>query len=145
MPFMVEDAIAIATKAHQGQRDKSGHAYIGHPLRVMGMMHTDHERMTAVLHDVVEDTEVTADALREAGCPDVVVEAVVAISKRPGEAHEDYLERVAANPMALAVKRADIADNSSPVRMAELDGPTRSRLREKYAKATRLLDAYARG
>lgn len=145
MPFEVEDAIAIATNAHRGQRDKSGHAYIGHPLRVMSRMRTDHERMTAVLHDVVEDTEVTTDDLRAAGCPDVVVEAVDAISKRPGEEHEDYLARVAANPMALAVKRADIADNSSPERMAELDGPTRSRLRAKYEKATRLLDGYERG
>jgi hypothetical protein len=144
MTFTVEDAIAIATKAHDGQRDKSGRPYIGHPLRVMSMMRTDHEQMTAVLHDVVEDTEVTPADLRTAGCPQAVVEAVIAISKRAGEPHPDYLARVAANPLALAVKRADIADNSAPVRLAMLDGPTRARLRDKYAAATRLLDSYER-
>jgi (p)ppGpp synthase/HD superfamily hydrolase len=139
MPFTLDDAIQIARSAHEGQLDMSGRPYIGHPLRVMGRLTGEHERMVAVLHDVVEDTSVTAADLTAAGCPDDVVTAVLAISKRPGEDQADYLARVAANPLALAVKRADIADNTSPDRLARLDEATQQRLSTKYAAALRIL------
>ena len=138
--FTEADAVEIARTAHDGQVDKSGKPYIGHPLRVMAALTDPHERMAAVLHDVIEDTPVTADDLRAAGCPDPVVAAVVALSKTEGEAQEDYLARVAANPMATAVKRADIADNSSPARLAALDEATRQRLTAKYTAARAYLD-----
>ncbi|WP_434448819.1 HD domain-containing protein [Lentzea sp. E54] len=140
--FILEDAIAIATAAHDGQVDKSGRPYIGHPLRVMASVTGEHERMAAVLHDVIEDTPVTAADLLERGCPAVVVDAVVALSHLPDEPQEDYLRRVAANPLALTVKRADIGDNLSPTRMARLDAATQDRLKLKYARALRLLDQY---
>jgi hypothetical protein len=108
----------------------------------MGRVSGDRERMVAVLHDVVEDTEATTDDLALAGCPSDVLQAVDAISRRPGEDHEAYLARVAANDLALVVKRADIADNCSPDRMARLDEATRERLQVKYAHALRLLDEY---
>ncbi|QFZ17266.1 HD domain-containing protein [Saccharothrix syringae] len=140
MTFTVDDAIRIARDAHAGQVDKSGHPYIGHPLRVMAGVSGDHARMAAVLHDVVEDTSVTADDLLAAGCPAAVVRTVLALSHRDGEAQEDYLARVRADPVAVEVKRADIADNTSPPRMALLDQATRDRLRAKYARALDLLD-----
>ncbi|QTR04934.1 phosphohydrolase, partial [Saccharothrix algeriensis] len=114
MTFTVDDAVGIARAAHAGQVDKSGRPYLGHPLRVMGRVSGEHARMAAVLHDVVEDTAVTAADLLAAGCPAPVVDTVVALSHRPGEPQEDYLRRVAADPVAVAVKRADIADNTSP-------------------------------
>ena len=138
--FTLNDAIALAHRAHEGQVDKSGAPYIGHPLRVMANVTGEHARMVAVLHDVVEDTWVTADYLTEVGCPPDVVVAVIAISHLPDESQRDYLTRVAANPLALHVKRADIADNSSPARLACLDEPTQLRLTDKYATATRILD-----
>lgn len=137
--FTLDDAIQVARRAHEGQLDKSGRPYIGHPLRVMGALRGEHERMTAVLHDVVEDTSVTLADLTEAGCPPEVLDAVAAISKQPGEDQSAYLARVAANPIALAVKRADIADNMSPDRMARLDTATQDRLRAKYESALRQL------
>jgi len=141
--FTVDDAVAIATRAHEGQLDKSGRPYIGHPMRVMaGVAQSgggDHERMAAVLHDVIEDTEVTADDLLAAGAPPAVVTAVIALSKTPGEPQADYLARVAADPIAVVVKHADMADNSAPHRLARLDRPTQDRLRTKYADARRLL------
>jgi hypothetical protein len=137
--FTVDDAVRIARSAHDGQRDKSGQPYIGHPLRVMARVDGAHERMAAVLHDVVEDTAVTLADLRAAGCPEPVLVAVDALSKRPGEPQPDYLTRVAANPIALRVKHADIADNSSPARLDLLDPATRQRLRAKYAEALRIL------
>ncbi len=139
--FTLDDAIQVARRAHEGQLDKSGRPYIGHPLRVMGALRDERERMAAVLHDVVEDTSVTLDDLREAGCPPEVLEAIAAISKRPGEDQETYLARVAANPIALAVKRADIADNMSPDRMSRLDKATQERLLAKYTSALRQLGA----
>lgn len=142
MSFTVAEAVALAIRAHDGQLDKAGKPYIGHPLRVMGSVTTEHEQMAAVLHDVVEDTPVTTDDLAAAGVPPEVVAAVDALSKRPGEAQPDYLRRVAADPIAIVVKRADIADNSSPRRMDQLDAPTQQRLRLKYADAVRLLDEY---
>ncbi|RDI20174.1 HD domain-containing protein [Lentzea flaviverrucosa] len=140
--FTLEDAIAIATTAHDGQVDKSGRPYIGHPLRVMASLTGEHEQMAAVLHDVIEDTPVTADDLRAHGCPAAVVDAVVALSHLPEEPQEDYLRRVAANPLALSVKRADISDNLAPARIAQLDEATQERLKAKYARALGLLDEY---
>ena len=137
--FTVDDAISIAREAHRGQVDKSGRPYIGHQLRVMDRVSGDHERMTAVLHDVLEDTHVTKDDLVAAGCPVEVITAVVAISKVPGEGQETYLTRVAANPIALTVKFADIADNSSPERLHYLDEHTQERLRAKYRAALAFL------
>lgn len=140
--FTLEDAITIATSAHDGQVDKSGRPYITHPLRVMASLTGEHEQMAAVLHDVIEDTPVTADDLLEHGCPPAVVDAVVALSHLPEEPQEDYLRRVAANPLALSVKHADIADNLSPARMACLDDALRERLQAKYARALGLLAEY---
>lgn len=144
MAFTLDDAISIARRAHDGQVDKSGRPYIGHPLRVMALVSGDHARMAAVLHDVIEDTDVDAAALADAGCPAEVVATVVALSKQPGEPTSDYLTRVAADPVALQVKRADIADNLSPTRFARLDPATQDRLRAKYTDALRLLAELAR-
>lgn len=139
MKFTLDEAIQVARRAHEGQLDKGGRPYIGHPLRVMGSLRDEHERMAAVLHDVVEDTPVTLEDLAAAGCPEEVVAAVAAISKHPGEDQASYLARVAANPIARAVKRADIADNMSPDRLARLDTATRERLQAKYESALRQL------
>lgn len=140
--FTLSDAIAIATAAHEGQVDKSGRPYIGHPLRVMASVSGEHAQMAAVLHDVIEDTPVTASDLLAHGCPAAVVDAVVALSHLPNEPQADYLRRVAANPLAVIVKRADIADNLSPARMARLDTALQDRLQAKYATALRLLDKF---
>ena len=72
----LETTIAFAANAHAGQPDKGGQPYILHPLRVMLHVSESHERMTAALHDVVEDTDVSLEALREQGFPEEVVEAV---------------------------------------------------------------------
>ncbi|KAA2266105.1 HD domain-containing protein [Solihabitans fulvus] len=139
MGFTLRDAVDIARRAHDGQVDKAGAPYIGHPLRVMQRVSGEHARMAAVLHDVIEDTEVTAADLLAAGAPAEVVATVVALSKAPGEPMPDYLARVAADPVAVVVKRADIADNSSPPRIDRLDPATQVRLRAKYQTALSLL------
>lgn len=140
MAFGLAEAIALARSAHEGQVDKAGQPYIEHPLRVMGRVSGEYEQMAAVLHDVVEDTALTVDDLEEAGCPGTVTKAVDALTKRPGESLADSMARVAVDPIALSVKRADIADNSDPARLALLDEATADRLRKKYADSLALLD-----
>jgi hypothetical protein len=139
-PFAVADAVALAFAAHEGQVDKAGHPYVDHVLRVMLRVHGEETRMTAVLHDVLEDSEITVVDLYERGCPVEVVSAVVALTKRPGEQLEAYLGRVAADPLAVTVKRADLADNCDPERLARLSEEEAQRLRAKYARSFELLD-----
>jgi len=138
----LEEAVALAGRAHAGQTDQAGRPYIDHLLRVMERIEIEsvEARMAAVLHDVLEDTEVTAQELRRAGCPGEVVDAVEALTKDDGESYSDFLARVAGNPMALKVKLADIADNSDEARLALLAPATAERLRDKYSRARRILE-----
>jgi (p)ppGpp synthase/HD superfamily hydrolase len=108
---MIEDAIALAAQAHRGQKDKGGAPYILHPLRLMLRMTTDAERMVAVLHDVVEDTEWTEEALRKKGYPETVLGPLRALTKRQGESYEEFIDRAALDPVARRVKLADLEDN----------------------------------
>lgn len=108
---LLAKAIDLAREAHHEQVDKAGAPYLDHPLRVMAQMQTDAEKMVAVLHDAVEDSELTLEDLIRHGFPGDVVDAVDAITKRAGEPYEGYLARVKANPVALRVKIADMSDN----------------------------------
>ena len=107
----IEKAIEIASRAHAGQVDKAGAAYVLHPLRVMLAVTTPFERMAAVLHDTVEDTTVTIAVLIDEGFPAEVVEAIEALTKREGESRLEAARRAATNPTALVVKLADVTDN----------------------------------
>lgn len=139
----VELAKAIAERAHAGQVDKAGAEYITHPRRVAerARSHGGSNEVVAAawLHDVLEDTSVTADDLRRVGMPEAVIEAVESVTKRSGEPLEDYCARVRANPLALRVKRADLDDNTDPQRTAALPDKTRERLAAKYARVRSLL------
>jgi (p)ppGpp synthase/HD superfamily hydrolase len=140
-------AVELAHIAHEGQFDKIGAPYISHPERVAAGVAADglgaDVQSVAWLHDVVEDTWVTLDDLRWMGFSERIVDAVDAISKRKGEKFADYYERVKANPMALAVKWHDVADNASPERLAKVAPDTRERLRAKYERAVELLSGEA--
>ncbi|SEO01685.1 HD domain-containing protein [Duganella sp. CF517] len=117
----LERAIAIAAGAHAGQVDKAGQAYILHPLRVMLRVTSAHERMAAVLHDVVEDTPVSLRQLVEEGFAPEVIGAVDALTKRPGESRIDAARRAAADPVARQVKLADNAENMD---LSRIENPT---------------------
>src|SRR3712207_5225583 len=130
----VEDAVAIAARAHGGQKDKAGAPYLLHPLRLMLRMDTEAAMMAAVLHDVVEDTEWTLERLREAGFPEEVLEAVDCLTRRGGESYEQFVERVRTNPVARQVKIADLEDNMNIRRISRLGEKDLARL-EKYHRA----------
>lgn len=139
--FSIETAIQIACEYHRGQVDKAGFPYIFHPLRVMENVTGLHQKMAAVLHDCIEDTELTIEELRRRGCPARVIGAIEVLTKRPGEDHSDYIARLveSGNPIAIPVKWADINDNSDARRLQYLPAETQERIARKYAEAKRQL------
>ncbi|MDC8016203.1 HD domain-containing protein [Tahibacter soli] len=134
----LERAIEIAARAHAGQTDKAGAPYILHPLRLMLAQRGTHERMAAVLHDVVEDTSLTFDDLAREGFPAEVIAAVRALTKLPGEDRIAAAHRAAADPVARAVKLADVADNMDLSRIAAPTDKDRARL-QQYAQVKAIL------
>ncbi len=128
----LEDAILLAVNAHNGQKDKLGKEYILHPLWVMNHIEGDILKIVAILHDVVEDTNICLTDLSDMGYSTEIVEAIGAITQRPGEDRHAYLDRVMGNSLALQVKKVDILHNTSDERMKNLPDSDRKRLSEKY-------------
>lgn len=135
MNFSYHDAVALAAAAHGEQVDHAGAPYIFHPLRVARALGDELDRIVAVLHDVIEDTDVGAADLLAAGVPPEAVVAVIALSHNPHEPRAHYLARVGANPRAVRVKRADMADNCDPGRLGLLSAAKAAYYVAKYADA----------
>lgn len=131
---LLEKAILIAVEAHRGQTDRARQPYILHPLRLMTRMRTEEARIVAVLHDVVEDSPWTLEALRQSGFSDEIVDAVDALTKREGEAYDKQVNRAAANALAREVKLADLEDNMDLRRQGEVREQDVARL-NKYRRA----------
>ena len=132
-------AIEIATQAHQGQFDKSGMDYIGHPLRVMEMGSTEEEKIAGVLHDVVEDSDWTFEALEAEGFSQEIIEALKCVTKlSENENYDDFIDRAKKNPLAVAVKINDLTDNMDIRRLPYLSDKDIKRLK-KYLKAYKKL------
>jgi (p)ppGpp synthase/HD superfamily hydrolase len=134
----LEEAIGIAVQAHRGQKNRAGAPYILHPLRMMFRVQTEAQRMAAVLHDVVEDTEWTLEALRERGFPAEVVDAVDHLTRREAESYDEFVTRAAAHPVARRVKLADLEDNMDVRRTGTLAEDDVERL-GRYLRAWRRL------
>lgn len=132
----LERAIAIAAKAHEGQVDQAGAPYILHPLKVMLRVTTNEERVVAVLHDVVEDTDITLGMLRSEGFSEAVLCALESVTKRTGETYEAFVQRAASDPIGRRVKLADLAENSD---LSRLSNPT-AKDHERVAKYHRAID-----
>lgn len=115
----LERAIAIAAAAHAAQADEAGQPYILHPLRVMLRMTSVTERIVAVLHDVVEGSEVTLEVLRTEGFISEIISTVDALTRRQGESIADAAYRAKQSPIARLVKLADNAENMDLSRIAE--------------------------
>ncbi|SYZ77794.1 HD domain-containing protein [Trichococcus shcherbakoviae] len=136
--MLEELAFEIAKEAHAGQTDKAGLDYILHPLQVAAEMTTDEEKAVALLHDIIEDTDVTANELLAKGLPDNVVEAVKALTKKHNQNYAAYLAGVKKNRLATAVKLADLKHNSDLSRLEKITQKDRERA-EKYRKAIEYL------
>jgi (p)ppGpp synthase/HD superfamily hydrolase len=135
---LIERSLTIALRAYAGKTDKAGREYILHPLRVMAKMKTDQEMSAALLHDVLEDSEITAEQLLAEGIPVEVVEAVQFLSKDEDEEYMDFVARTKKNRLAAKVKLADIEDNSDVLRLTSLDENDLARIK-KYHSAWRFL------
>ncbi|MFE9428552.1 phosphohydrolase [Kitasatospora sp. NPDC006697] len=141
MPLTVAEVDALAERAHAGQLDRIGVPYIEHVRAVAHGLEPfgPYAQMAGLLHDIIEDTDWTADRLRAAGVPGVVVDTVLAVTKRPGVAYEEMITEIAGKPRATLVKIADNAHNSLPARTGALPEDQRTRLAAKYRAARAVL------
>lgn len=130
----IEDTIIFATEAHRGQVDKAGVPYILHPLRMMCRQQNDTERIIALLHDVIEDTDYTFDDLRRMGYEEEIIEAVDCLTRRDDETYEAFIQRIKTNPLARRVKLADLQDNMDLRRIRLLQEHDLERL-QRYQNA----------
>lgn len=136
--ILLSKAIIIATNAHKGQVDKAGQPYILHPLRVMNKVKRIQCKIVAILHDVIEDSEVTLRNLIEEGFSIEVITAVDHVTRRKLESYTEFIERVALNRMACEIKLADLEDNMDIFRMSVLKKADAVRLL-RYSKARQFL------
>lgn len=132
-------AMCIAYEAHKEQKDKSGVPYIFHPMHLAEQMEEESLTAAALLHDVLEDSAVTEDDLRQAGIAECVIEAVHLLTRDKTMSYEEYVEKLAGNRIARCVKLADLRHNSDRSRLAVWDERAQARA-ARYAKAIAYLE-----
>jgi (p)ppGpp synthase/HD superfamily hydrolase len=137
---LINKAMQIAYDAHSGQTDKTGMPYIYHPAFLAGQMDTEDEIITALLHDVVEDTTVTFADLEREGFSQQVLDAIRLLTHDDGSEYADYVCRIKQNVLATKIKLADLRHNSNPTRSTNLPSEDTARFRDKYSEAIRLFE-----
>lgn len=135
---LTKKALVISFNAHKEQIDKSGMPYVYHPYRIAEQMEDEYTTCVALLHDVIEDTDITIDILRNEGFPQEVLDAVALMTHDDDMPYFDYIKRIKTNSIATAVKLADLQDNSNYKRLDKVDIKDLQRL-EKYREAKRML------
>ncbi|SUZ98963.1 uncharacterized protein METZ01_LOCUS51817, partial [marine metagenome] len=135
---LLEKAISIAVDSHSGQVNDKAQPYVLHPLRMMFKAVTIEEKIIAVLHDVIEKTTIDLEYLRSVGFSDRIVLGIDALSRRPQENYDKYIDRVAENKLATKVKIIDLDDN---INSLDLDKSQESKSNKflKYQKARNTL------
>ncbi len=135
---MIYTNLRIAYNAHNGQLDKSDVPYIFHPFHLAEQMKTEHEVIVALLHDVVEDTDVTLEDLAAEGFPRDVLEAVRLLTHDRSVPYMEYIAGLKDNALAKKVKMADLLHNSDVTRLEGIDEEAGKRLK-KYGAALQML------
>ena len=137
---MTKAAMKICFEAHKNQLDKSGLPYVFHPFHLAEQMTDEESTVTALLHDVMEDSSITAEKLAEAGICKRCVEAISLLTHDKSLPYMIYVAKIKQNPIARAVKLADLKHNSD---LSRLDNPTERDIlrREKYLEAIKLLES----
>ena len=131
-------AMRVMFDAHKDDTDKSGVPYVFHPFHVAEQMDDEVSTVVALLHDVVEDTDVTFDDLRAMGFSEEVLTALDYMTHREDVPYLDYVRRIRENPIAVKVKLADLAHNSDPTRFDRMT-EAEERRAEKYRTAVKIL------
>lgn len=135
---LTKKALKLCFEAHKGQTDKSGIPYVFHPFHLAEQMETEETVIAALLHDVVEDTAYTLQDLAEMGFPETVIAALRLLTHDDAEAYMEYVAKIKGNPIAKAVKLADLRHNSDLNRLDLIDEKALRRV-QKYKDAAALL------
>lgn len=137
---LTSKALKLCFTAHKDQLDKSGLPYVFHPFHLAEQMTDEYTTIAALLHDVVEDTDYTFEDLAGMGFPEEVISALRLLTHAPAVPYMDYVAQIRHNPIARAVKIADLQHNSDITRLEQITPRDLERGR-KYAEALRLLEA----
>ena len=138
---LLERAIELAVQHHKGQRGKRGEPYILHPLYLMMQMEEETAMITAVLHDTIEDTPLTLDQLRDEGFSEPILTALRLLTHEEELPYDDYITRLQGNPLARAVKLADLSHNMDVRRLPRVTPKDQKRI-EQYHRAWQQLQGY---
>lgn len=137
----VKKAALIAYNAHKDQLDKGGYPYIMHPIHIAEQMETEDETIAALLHDVIEDTDIGFDYLKKEGFSDTVINCLKILTKDPNEDYMDYIRKIKkTGGIALKIKKADMAHNMIAERISKKIQSDESRM-EKYRAAFDILNS----
>lgn len=131
-------ALKISFEAHKNQKDKSGMPYVYHPFHLAEQMDDEYSTCVALLHDVVEDTDITLEDLKSEGFPKEVTDALALMTHDKSVPYLDYVAKIKKNPIARKVKLADLEHNSDLSRLDTVDAPALERI-EKYRQAKQIL------
>ena len=137
---MTKLALKLCFEAHKTQTDKSGMPYVFHPFHLAEQMRDEDTTVVALLHDVIEDTDYTLDDLRELGFEDRVISAIALMTHDDAVPYMEYVAEIKKNPIARAVKLADLRHNSDMTRLDTVS-PWDEKRAKKYAEAIRLLES----
>lgn len=135
---LTKRALRLCFDAHKEQTDKTGLPYVFHPFHLAEQMTDEMTTICALLHDVIEDTEHTIEDIEKMGFPSEVVEALRLLTHDERVPYMDYVRKISENPIAKAVKIADLRHNSDLSRLDEIDEYAKKRT-EKYKEALSLL------
>lgn len=135
---LTKKALKLCFEVHKEQVDKSGLPYVFHPFHLAEQMEDEATTVVALLHDVVEDSDLTLDDLRKMGFGDAVIAALALLTHAPTVEYMDYVRAIKDNPIAKAVKLADLRHNSDVSRLDTVDSKALARV-DKYKNAIALL------
>ena len=135
---LTKKALKLCFEAHKNQTDKTGLPYVFHPFHLAEQMTDEYTTVTALLHDVVEDTNYTLNDLKEMGYPDEVITALSLLTHDDGSEYMEYVKRLKNNPIARAVKLADLKHNSDLSRYDTIDNRAVKRT-ARYKQAIEIL------
>ena len=136
---LTKKAMILCFEAHKHQRDKSGLPYVFHPIHLAEQMDDEYSTVTALLHDVVEDTDYTPEDLRRMGYPEPVLEALHLLTHDDAVPYMDYVVAIKSNPIARKVKLADLRHNSDLTRLDVINEKALKRV-QKYQEAIKFLE-----
>jgi len=135
----IKKAMTLAYNAHHGQNDKNGQPYIFHPFYLAMQMESEKEIITALLHDVCEDTDITFEDFEKEGFDEDIISALRLLCRSKDEDYMDYIKKLKYNPLAKSVKLQDLKHNSMLSRLNEVTEKDIARA-EKYKEAIKILE-----